>query len=382
MLFASNYGPGLLKTTSVLNPVIPGIDVLRGVAILMVVVHHYYLAVNSTLLDSPLPYVPGLTFLAEHGYLGVKLFFVISGFCIHCSYLRWCVKHPASSTRKFWPEFLFRRFFRIIPPYVVALLIFWGIQYLPNGLQIRDLKHLAVHGLLVQNMKQAFFFNINPSFWSIAVEWQLYLIYPIFLVLLNRNGSVVSLLFAAFTTVCIQQYIPEESYAIRHSPFAYWLQWVCGAILAQELSSTASDAKSYVRRINPTWLAAIGVPSMIWLFLNSVSPVTKNIASTMAMFLLVWASLKWRCEGLFCKIFIAFGIASYSLYLLHQPLLSAFELLPTSNPGIYTYFFLLSLFLLYLSVAYGLARFFYVLIEEPSIRVGKKYWASTRLRLS
>lgn len=355
---------------------------LRGLAILMVVVHHFYLAVNSTLLDSPLPYVPGLTFVAEHGYLGVKLFFVVSGFCIHCSYLRWCRKNRESSTRKFWPEFLFRRFFRIIPPYVVALLIFWGIQYLPNGLSIRDLKHLAVHGLLVQNLRAGFFWNINPSFWSIAVEWQLYLIYPIFLVLLDRTGSVVSLLVAAGITVCIQQYISEENFAIRHSPFAYWLQWACGALLAQELSSTASDAKYLIRRINPNWLAAIGVPCMVWLFVNSVSPVMKDIASTIAMSLLVWASLKWRCEGPLCKVLIAFGIVSYSLYLLHQPLLSAFELLPKSNPGGYTYFLLLSLFLLYLLGAYGLAKIYFVLIEEPSIRSGRKYWASAKLRLS
>jgi peptidoglycan/LPS O-acetylase OafA/YrhL len=52
-----------------------------------------------------------------YGHMGVAMFFVVSGFCIHLS-------HARSNSRS-WVEFSRRRFFRIYPPYLLSLLVFY-----------------------------------------------------------------------------------------------------------------------------------------------------------------------------------------------------------------------------------------------------------------
>ena len=98
------------------------LDPIRGIAILLVFVFH---SLGTAFGRDELPWgpwfrdfnVPGSFLLllpATFGWVGVAIFFVVSGFCIHLSYSRL----PQ------WSLFLQRRFFRIYPPYLVALLFF------------------------------------------------------------------------------------------------------------------------------------------------------------------------------------------------------------------------------------------------------------------
>src|SRR6476469_3517467 len=112
-----------------------GADVLRGVAILMVIAYHsfgsawgWYVPWNGWLRDfSHAPSQPLLWFYPiTFGWAGVALFFVISGFCIHYSFLR--------SGQFEAGQFFWRRLWRIYPAYIVALLtvtlaIPYGIGY-------------------------------------------------------------------------------------------------------------------------------------------------------------------------------------------------------------------------------------------------------------
>src|SRR4051812_12166801 len=167
------------------------IDQLRGVAILAVFAFHClhssfghdqlgwgrwfpeFLAAKKSFL-AVLP----LTF----GWAGVAIFFVVSGFCIHLSYLR----HTADD----WRAFFVRRFFRIYPPYFVALIGF-ALLFPLSRLAFDtafDWVQLASHALLVHNFDEDTFLGINGAFWTIAVEVQLYLLYPVLLGLVKRLG--------------------------------------------------------------------------------------------------------------------------------------------------------------------------------------------------
>ena len=161
------------------------IDVLRGVAIIAVFSYHCFgftfgmdrLKFDGMWLDfesapTKLFYVfYPLTF----GWIGVSLFFFTSGFCIHLSFLN----NSNFSVLKFYR----RRFWRIYPPYILAVIAFSILSHIDitsfNG-AVQLLSHIfLVHNLL----PLSFYSGINPSFWSIGTEAQLYLMYLLMLYL-------------------------------------------------------------------------------------------------------------------------------------------------------------------------------------------------------
>src|SRR6266571_2809022 len=163
-----------------------GLDGIRGLAALFVVVHHCWLMTFHGYPRNTGPFWLGWLL---YGHFAVVVFITLSGFSLAIS--------PA---RKGWQlggkaRFAQRRAWRILPPYwaalVFSLIIAWGLQVaqpastLPNG------KSVVVYGLLVQDIFGAPV--PNGAFWSIAVEAQLYLVFPILLVILRRFGAAAVL---------------------------------------------------------------------------------------------------------------------------------------------------------------------------------------------
>lgn len=142
----------------------PVIEALRGVAALLVVATHYAYMLSSQ---------PGAWGFAS---TGVDLFFVLSGY----------VFAPYFFGRKLsvWPH-LIRRFFRLYPLYVAALLLYVALK-LPDGGAWR---HFGVHLLMWHTLSStdvAFFYN--PAFWSLPVEVEYYLLLPLLVWLVARTG--------------------------------------------------------------------------------------------------------------------------------------------------------------------------------------------------
>src|ERR1700742_1749454 len=105
------------------SPRLRSIDALRGIAALGVVFYHAVEQgqqhVPNNLLEYP---VRALQFLSSFGYIGVFLFFVISGFCIHwkCAKARATGLEPDIRFGPFWK----RRLRRLYPPYLIALALY------------------------------------------------------------------------------------------------------------------------------------------------------------------------------------------------------------------------------------------------------------------
>ena len=146
----------------------PQLDGLRAVACLMVMFSHF--APSGWLVRDMLPW----------GGLGVRLFFVLSGFLITGILLdcRECGKQGTPLTRQF-RQFYARRFLRIFPLYYGLLLILWLIDY---GLARES---ILVHLLYLQNLWRCVEGGSYANhLWSLAVEEQFYLVWP-FLVLMG-----------------------------------------------------------------------------------------------------------------------------------------------------------------------------------------------------
>lgn len=302
-----------------------GIDVLRGVAILMVVVFHAfggnfgdYVPWDGWRRD--FAQSPSGTLLwcypVTYGWAGVALFFVISGFCIHYSFLR-------AGQFGIGP-FLWRRFWRIYPAYFCALVfftIFLGLDLHAPG----DRHQFLAHALLTQNFHEDTFFTINPAFWSIATEVQLYLLYPLLLALRARFGIGNCFLIALalggiWRVIVVAQWgLPDRLIAPGlTSPFMTWSDWTLGALLAERF---VEKRPLFARPLR--WLGIFIALLVVSSFYKPLTIFGFSLAAAASAVLLEMAlAADWRRRRKWVLSLGFLGGISYSLYLWHQPLLS------------------------------------------------------------
>jgi peptidoglycan/LPS O-acetylase OafA/YrhL len=168
---------------------IPSLDGLRALAILLVIWHHIYALGALNGLDvGP----AALNDAAGLAFCGVFLFFVLSGFLLFLPYARaMLADQPWPSVRKFY----LRRTLRILPAYYAALAVV-VLANVVSLLHAGALASLLPAPLLLFDMDSASFntiFQINSPFWTLAVEWQFYLLLPwIALALAKLAGSRAS----------------------------------------------------------------------------------------------------------------------------------------------------------------------------------------------
>ena len=224
------------------------LDVLRGLAIFAVFAYHF---LGTSYGMDHLPWrgqwadwsaAPDKLFLwlfpVTFGWIGVALFFVLSGFCIHWSFLR---------KRRFTTSgFYLARFWRIYPPYLFALIASAVLVKLSLSTS-EGIAQFGTHLLLVHNFSETTFYGVNPAFWSLAAECQFYLAYPLFLWARSRLGMGRALLAALGLATAIRGFMffwhwgeLTASPVWSASPFVLWFDWLLGAWLAERLLARES----------------------------------------------------------------------------------------------------------------------------------------------
>ena len=158
------------------------LDGVRALAAFFVVLHHSWL---MTVGGYPATNGPWFTDWLVYGHLAVSVFIVVSGYSLTLT----PAKHGMQLKGGWW-GFLRRRFWRIVPPYwaalgLVAVLIGAGLTGPANGPEFSP-RDFFVHLFLVQDAIG----NVSPNgaFWSIAVEWHIYFLFPLLLVGFRRFG--------------------------------------------------------------------------------------------------------------------------------------------------------------------------------------------------
>jgi len=317
-------------------------------------------------------------YIFTYGSAGVAVFFVVSGFCIHLSHQR--------NRDKSWLNFANRRFFRIYPPYLLALLVFffiwpWGSFNIDN---FGRLKQLITHLFSVHNFDQATIFGINPSFWSIAIEIQLYAIYPLLLLLCSKIGWRKGMVVVAAIEILIRLYPLLAQYSglgslprfISSSPFAYWLSWSLGAYL-YECHSKDIKSRLFSIRFDLLLLVAFLVP--LFKPTEAFSFPAFSLVTAVAIDRLI--SSKWKFpnnRAAHCAwSHLSFlGVISYSFYLFHQPILG---LIPRTAEKfvqgdalhpLVSYAACICLYPFILILSYLI----YKCVEQSSIQLGKTIW--------
>lgn len=338
------------------------IDVLRAVAISLVYLCH------------GLPSATGLDKYDLLGWAGVALFFVISGFCIHFSFLKQREKNPTASLSRFVWSFWWRRFWRIYPSYLAALIVFWLLQMRHNNLPAW---HFWTHLFLVNNFNSKSFGSIAVPFWSLAVEWQFYLLYPFFLWLLQRVGLRTALICVAAESIIArggatmwQNWHEPLNQPLWYSPAILFFDWSLGVLLAE----------LWVQQKNSRALEWIALPALFLFMFSELTLSTRACAFTFASlasagFMSAYLH-RTNSLGFIERLMIPLGACSYSFYLWHYPLIGRlvywFHLGGIPDNGV------ANTLLVFLAVPLCLMAFSYaayVCLEKPAIACGQRLWA-------
>ena len=178
-----------------------GLDGIRGLAALYVVINHVFLRAFP---GYPVDHAPFWAGWFIYGRFAVVVFIVLSGFSLALSPARHGWRLDAVS------EFARRRARRILPAYWAALAFSLAVAWLivpQPGNGVPDAKSVIVNGLLVQNIVPAH--SPNAAFWSMAVEAQLYILFPLLLLMVRRRGAAVMLATVAVVVAAVGIFGPH-----------------------------------------------------------------------------------------------------------------------------------------------------------------------------
>ena len=368
----------------------PFVDDARGLAAIFVFIRHAQVFLPPQLdhaLDHPWEFVSDvfsgkvdwptiIAFIVNYPgrfcWLALPIFFVVSGFCIHLSY--------AQSSPPRLKKFFIRRFFRIYPAYLFALLIFATV-FPESRLPFTKLTHWAMLGAHIFNFHNLFetsIYAVNASYWTIGVEVQMYLLFPL-LLLFARRFSYGRLLFALLLVEvslhCFSAfywYGPDRFPPawLRASPFFFCFSWTLGAATADAFLSGKP-------------LPFLKIHPLVWVVPGILISQYPAHEFGFTFFSLAIVSVIWRCltqasveepKSYLGRFLRRTGVYSYSIYLIHGPILIfLMSLVEAWFPGIRTDpFLVLGAALSCWLVIFPLGALMYRWVEKPGMALGKR----------
>lgn len=299
------------------------VDGLRALAALYVVLGHAWLQSwpGPGSEQRPAGWTLHLTGWLSYGIFAVVFFIAISGFCLMLPVLTQQSTLGEGGARRFF----LRRARRILPPYYMALLL--SIVLVATCLHsvthsVFDVSlpmtraGIISHLLLVHNLNDKTANQINLPMWSIAVECQIYLLFPVLVALRRRIGMPAVLAATYLTSITIQSWVEHTSFWGLKPEFLF--VFALGMYAAE--IAVGPPKRVFI------WIGCIAALVLLVLFQRdwlTELGVTELVVGVFAMCILVLC-VHWPRNPI-ARItsleFIAkIGLFSYSLYLVHFPL--------------------------------------------------------------
>ena len=282
--------------------------------------------------------------LFYQGHYAVAVFIVLSGYCLMLPVLR-----DGGTLRGGWTTFFWRRARRILPPYYAALVFSAGLLWVLSRVSNQRFPELlsweswGLHLLLLHNFSTQTIYDFNGALWSIATEWQIYWFFPfVFLPVWKRGGErnlvLIGIALGGLLTVAIPSIAKACPWFVALFAFG---------MIAAKWSLSPTER---IRRVPWLWLGMaltfatyLGVrliPAFGWFAIYQhpgqigfypLSDVAIGCATFCFLMHGTLATLGGRASK-FLKVLsfrplVWIGAFSYSLYLVHMPILSAFALL-------------------------------------------------------
>jgi peptidoglycan/LPS O-acetylase OafA/YrhL len=338
---------------------------LRGVAALMVALLHFNFDVAGR-------FGPIYENLTRMGFLGVDLFFILSGFVIAYKY---------HDIRRFWSrdyaQFLWFRFWRIYPTHFFVTMFYVPVVVtaLLLGRHVDaerfSVSSLIANLLLVQSWLGSDTMTWNVQAWSVSAEWLAYVLFPVLITLSSQVprslvivacGALLLLVPAIFATLNISG--AGFTGLVRLFP-----EFLSGCLIWRIYSHDMTRARIY----------GVALTVVLVLMLTSGLYLPTEYPFLVLPLFACAIYLSCRSIGIASRILssramVYLGTISYSLYLVHWSVLTMFRsVLPASTP-------LPLRLLITLAVATVCAALTYHFVEAPCRRFGKMWWGAASPR--
>jgi len=337
---------------------IPQLDAIRGIAILLVILHN-----ESSVFPSL-----GLESLFANGWMGVDLFFVLSGFLITG------ILVDSKAAEGYFKNFYIRRGLRIWPLYYSLLLFMFLIVPALGPSEAHTVFEKSspwwAYPLFLQN-----FFVPSPTSaagplavtWSLAIEEQFYLVWP----WMVRYASLARIRQLTILVICLSPllrlYLSTRDVNLYTNVFCRLDGLMAGALIALLVRSETFSPSAFVR---PAWIMFIVALPLAFateaLGTRSIVFSLSAMASAALVYLALFARTHWLQRLLTNRFLIHTGTISYGLYLLHK---IPFDVAKSLHADRYPVLMLVVL----LVACYVLAAVSWNALEKPFLKLKRGY---------
>ncbi len=347
----------------------PALDGLRGISILAVLAFHQQIGQGPD-------WAPG-------GFIGVDVFFVLSGYLITTILIREYSATQRITLRNFWA----RRARRLLPALAVltGVASVWSVVFANTQQRATLRASMLATVLYVQNYWQFVGSGIRSSpigpTWSLSLEEQFYVVWPLLLIVALRltHGNPTKVFRITATLCCLAAVTTSLVFRFSTWEHAYYsLESRCVAILVgaalalwlRERIATQTDRTArIVARIGA--LAIVGLVPIVlvvhhsdaWLFYGGFAGVAVGTST------IVWASVQHQPSqlqrALSWKPLVVLGRVSYGAYLFHVPI---YYMINYAHTGLHSY----DLVVIRLAATLLVAGLSYQFVEQP-IRTGERF---------
>jgi peptidoglycan/LPS O-acetylase OafA/YrhL len=316
---------------------VPALTGVRALAALWVVGYHAWIATGRPAVGWPGADFPWrIDPLLAAGWLGVDVFFVLSGFV-----LQWQVEHERDPSMRPWlgarayGRFLGRRVLRVFPAYLACLSILLPLAWLGVGRWTPPaLGDTALHLVMAHNAVPEYVSTISGVFWSLPVEWHFYLVFPLGAWLLAGGRTLPLVVLALVVTWLVHRI------AMDHAAFTWLLAWtpfraiefaggMAAAALAKRSRGLAAARADAIFVVGAAGLLAIGylwgVYDLAW-WTNDWRTLLRMVVMASAIAAMLYAMAVPGASRIGTAVFahratVWIGMVSYSLYLWHFSLI-------------------------------------------------------------
>ena len=319
----------------------PALDGVRAICILLVMFNHVHVPVPRGL----------------QGRIGVDIFFVLSGFLITTLLLRERERYGNVSLKGFYT----RRFFRIVPVYALAVLVYLGLAYFSHdAARWREFKGgLPYLVTFMQEYRPATTGVMLGHAWSLGIEEKFYLVWPLLLGVLFpfRWRSILLTLVLGIGILFLPPML-ERSYG----------GLLLGALLAIALATRSNASLPGLLLRIPTDVAALLV-AVGYLGMTMYGlPVLMFSACVTVLIGTLVLRRSWLRDGLQARWIVTCGKRSYAMYLIHVLVIDFVERVVTRGWALHWY--------VVIPVAYGLsflgATAIFYAVERPCVQYGRR----------
>lgn len=369
------------------NNKIASLDGLRAIAIILVLCRHTvkpFVELFPTHFDIG-PYNV-LTFFLN-GWVGVDLFFVLSGFLIAKTFP---VERFNARAIK---AYLLKRILRIVPAYYTVLGICCAVLWVSAEPPSNGLFYSALyHAVFLQDYTGA---NINVVFWSLGVEEKFYILCIIFVPLIffihkkrSFKGTILCIFmiilmgmimrYAGYVRAGMPNNYAEFFLSVR-APFHACLEPLFLGVLIAVFYSSKSYyldkrrilSAKFIFYLSAVSLAFIMFSSRMMLNISAYDVTIQPLLIAFSMAGLVYGAVFSGGVGYLENKSMAYiSKISYSLYLIHVPLFPlAFYTAQYIAAGSHIYVFFLLTTLIYIPISLGCAHILYKIVEEPFLKI-------------